>query len=94
MPNLPSSPTSTLNLSTKVITMEQIEKSAAEAAAGSVATNSTTTSSSSNTTVVQKGVAGRINYDAWDKVAKDLVTQVDEEDEQEKSQEQKKVRSI
>jgi hypothetical protein len=36
--------------------------------------------------VVQKGVAGRINYAAWDKVAT--------EDEQEKAEETRKVSSV
>jgi hypothetical protein len=40
---------------------------------------------------VQKGVAGRINYAAWDKVATELVQQVEEEDEQEKAEETRKV---
>jgi hypothetical protein len=42
--------------------------------------------------VPQKGVAGRINYAAWDKVANELVTKVEEEDEQEIEEEKKKVR--
>ena len=44
------------------------------------------------TTVPPKGVAGRINYAQWDKVTKDLVTQIDEESQQEKIEEGKKVR--
>ena len=42
----------------------------------------TTTTTSSSSTVVQKGVAGRINYAQWDKVASDLVQQSELEDEQ------------
>ena len=40
----------------------------------------------------QKGIAGRINYAQWDKVTKDLVTQIDEESQQETIEEKKKVR--
>jgi hypothetical protein len=41
--------------------------------------------------VGQKGVAGRINYATWDKVATELVQQVEEEDKQEKAEETRKV---
>jgi len=40
---------------------------------------------------VEKGVAGRINYAAWDKVATDLVQQVDQEEQAEIAEEKAKV---
>jgi hypothetical protein len=49
-------------------------------------------SSSDPITTTNKGVAGRINYAQWDKVTKELVTQIDEESQQEAIEEQKKVR--
>lgn len=42
----------------------------------------------------QKGVAGRINYAAWDKVATDLVEQVEREDEEDTAVEKSKVRIL
>ena len=40
---------------------------------------------------IEKGVAGRINYAAWDKVATDLVEQVEQEDEAEIADQKAKV---
>ena len=40
---------------------------------------------------IEKGVAGRINYAAWDKVASDLVEQVEQEDEAEIADQKAKV---
>jgi len=54
---------------------------------------STTMSSSNPAAPVEKGVAGRINYAAWDKVATDLVDQVDREEQEEIAAEKAKVRS-
>lgn len=45
-----------------------------------------------NTADNNKGVAGRINYAAWDKVASKLVESLEHEDEQEKQEEAAKVR--
>ena len=60
-------------------------------------TTDTSTESSSSLShpippLPQKGIAGRINYAQWDKVTKDLVTQIDEESQQETIEEKKKVR--
>lgn len=41
---------------------------------------------------VQKGVAGRINYAAWDKVATDLVQDLDAQEEEEIKEQKAKVR--
>jgi hypothetical protein len=48
------------------------------------------TSSTNNN---NKGVAGRINYAEWDKVASHLVESLEHEDEQEKQEEAAKVRT-
>jgi hypothetical protein len=55
--------------------------------------SSTMSSQSSSTAapVVEKGVAGRINYAAWDKVATDLVQQVEQEDQVEIADQKAKV---
>ena len=55
-------------------------------------TTTTTTQSPTSSSTTPKGIAGRINYAQWDKVTKDLVTQIDEENQQETIEEQKKVR--
>jgi hypothetical protein len=47
---------------------------------------------SSATNSHNKGVAGRINYAEWDKVASHLVESLEQEDEQEKQQEAAMVR--
>ena len=59
----------------------------------SAAMSSQSTSSTAPVTSspVEKGVAGRINYAAWDKVATDLVQQVDQEDQVEIADQKAKV---
>ena len=60
----------------------------------SAAMSSQSTSSTAPVTPsspVEKGVAGRINYAAWDKVATDLVQQVDQEDQVEIADQKAKV---
>lgn len=51
------------------------------------------TSSSSQPPAATKGIAGRINYAEWDKVTNELVTQLEDDDQQEIMEETKKVRS-
>lgn len=48
----------------------------------------------SPTSTVQTGVAGRTNYAQWDKLATDLVEQVETEEKQEAEQESSKVSVI
>ena len=54
--------------------------------------SSTSSSSSSSSAVPDKGVAGRINYGAWDKLATDLVEQHNQEEQNEIASEKAKVR--
>lgn len=57
--------------------------------------SSTTMSSttSSNPADAEKGVAGRINYAAWDRVATDLVQRTEQEEQAEIAEEKAKVRA-
>lgn len=48
-------------------------------------------SSTSTPDVPEKGVAGRINYAQWDRVATDLVEQVEQEEQEEIAMEKAKV---
>jgi hypothetical protein len=50
-------------------------------------------SSLSQPPAATKGIAGRINYAEWDKVTNELVTQLEDDDQQEIMEETKKVRS-
>jgi negative regulator of replication initiation len=85
--SIPSSPISTIE--SMKVTMEST--TAMDQKLNSEDDNGTTTTTTSPLQQPQKGIAGRINYAQWDKVTKDLVTQIDEESQQETIEEQKKV---
>jgi hypothetical protein len=84
MSNIPVSPISTIESIKFTMDQEVIDDK-------DTSTPPVAPSSSSSATTTNKGVAGRTNYSEWDKVTKDLITKVDEDDEYETIEEQKKV---